>query len=779
MTEGLHRLFFSRLQDPPPAGNIQFYDGFFPALPAGPYTIGVTHAVTAPTGTNPSYTITQAFRVLAPEFQLDPNTVESAVPADGTTAVLDQMVPTVVLSDPSLPWERSLVPDTPPPKVGEPLPWLALLLFAEGEVILQPNSSSPLITSSVQDLLATNTDILKPTLPVGWVADDVLASQCQSIVVRGAAWPVMPSKDDLPYMAHCRITNVANEDPGLVSVLLGNRLPLAAGSAPLRYYAHVVSLEGFADYLEPNAKPLPEKPGGGPVDVQMCSLANYTFTALPEAGLSFEELMKGLISSEVATPLLRLPGGTGQVAAGSVEDRLAQGYVPLTLDSLSGEQSFAWYRGPLSAVVPQPLPPVGNPPVPVTQAKSADALMIYVQEQGLFDLSYAAAWNMGRQLALANAGFAKALNRYHRQAVTALNTIAQKRALPLTAGETPAAMLAHGASKRAFARAVGQGLARNWDSAMKGIGGTPAKAQFVHGNASVARKRVRGLVKPLALLKEPGVVEAISAKLGDPADPVAEWLASLANLIPVPFSSLVADGRMLPAESIRFFYIDPGWIDALLAGALSLARQTSLGSAVTDALTPGLRQRALARQRATLRRSFEAAHLETESAGVGDVPLPTVAVSGVLIRSAMVSGWPGMAISGTAAGAPVDVVRDATLAPSIRLVLFAGTPDTLTLAKPYQGLQFGVEDNGIVPRYVTSAGQIGKQIPGIPPVPPGGYEEFLKVYTRTASGSVIQMKALATALATATSDPTGFGPGDFAMQMVFSPEMQQFTPVTG
>jgi hypothetical protein len=40
----------------------------------------------------------------------------------------------------------------------------------------------------------------------------------------------------------------------------------------------------------------------------MCSLANYTFTALPEAGLSFEELMKGLIQSEVATPLLRLPG---------------------------------------------------------------------------------------------------------------------------------------------------------------------------------------------------------------------------------------------------------------------------------------------------------------------------------------------------------------------------------------------------------------------------------------------------------------------------------------
>ena len=42
-------------------------------------------------------------------------------------------------------------------------------------------------------------------------------------------------------------------------------------------------------------------------------------------------------------------------------------------------------------------------------------------------------------------------------------------------------------------------------------------------------------------------------------------------LRPVPFSHLVPDLRMLPTELIRFFYVDQGWIDAAVAGALSLA----------------------------------------------------------------------------------------------------------------------------------------------------------------------------------------------------------------
>jgi hypothetical protein len=54
------------------------------------------------------------------------------------------------------------------------------------------------------------------------------------------------------------------------------------------------------------------------------------------------------------------------------------------------------------------------------------------------------------------------------------------------------------------------------------------------------------------------------------------WLAALRLLSGVPFQHIVADERLLPPESARFFYIDRGWTDALIQGALSVG-------AVTDA----------------------------------------------------------------------------------------------------------------------------------------------------------------------------------------------------
>jgi hypothetical protein len=46
----------------------------------------------------------------------------------------------------------------------------------------------------------------------------------------------------------------------------------------------------------------------------------------------------------------------------------------------------------------------------------------------------------------------------------------------------------------------------------------------------------------------------------------------------VPFNNLVANPVMLPQETIRFFYIDQNWTDALLDGALSIGVQSSRDS---------------------------------------------------------------------------------------------------------------------------------------------------------------------------------------------------------
>ena len=52
-------------------------------------------------------------------------------------------------------------------------------------------------------------------------------------------------------------------------------------------------------------------------------------------------------------------------------------------------------------------------------------------------------------------------------------------------------------------------------------------------------------------------------------DELERWLVGLRLLERVPFHYLVPDARMLPAESVRFFYLDRTWTDRLVDGAMA------------------------------------------------------------------------------------------------------------------------------------------------------------------------------------------------------------------
>jgi hypothetical protein len=772
VTPHLPKIAFSRLAAPAAPGNIQFYDGYFPALPANTYQISVKHEVSGAPDSVPVYNAPQSAIVQAPEFTIDPAIVQTVYPPNGATDIYDQELSFLVLTDPALPWERALIPDQPP-SPGEPTPWLALVLFADGEMLLPPNSHDPVSTCTVAQFLADDANVLKPVLPSGWVSAEMLSSQCQTITIPGAIFnAMMPQKGELRYLAHCRGVNVPDEDQVLLSVLLANRLPLAktdvAPAQPMRYHAHLISLEGFAGYLgASNAIPL-KSDQSGLKDVQLVSLFNWTFSSLPEPGLSFEQLVTGLIQSETETPALRLPVPSNANTPKAVIDRLNDGCVALKFVAGSGEESFAWYRGPFTPVVPQALPEVGDARVPIAQASSADELMIYLAEQGLFDLSYAAAWNIGRGLALEDASFALAMYKYNLRAKNAVATLSQRLAMPhLAAVQDPRKLLARDANRRQFVQLVGEGLGQRWTEALSRArnGTRPASNK----RSARARPRAR-IVQPRHVLAHPEVASALGEHLEESTNPVAAWLANLSLLYPVPFSYFVPDPRMLPVESIRFFYVDPSWIDALVAGAISIAVKTSADAAAIAAVHPRIRQAvALHVQRQFVRPAPVAAAVS----GAANA----TAMTGMLIRSQLISGWPALVVSATAGGAPVTIVRNDRPSPNVRLCLFQGVPDTVNLAEPYQGLRFGIEDNGVAPRYVTSDGQTGAQMSGVKTktVPADGYSGFLQKYCRTPVGGIITVATLAGDLATATgASPDKFGAGDFAIQMVQAPELQSF-----
>lgn len=328
--------------------------------------------------------------------------------------------------------------------------------------------------------------------------------------------------------------------------------------------------------------------------------------------------------------------------------------MPLPFRAHSGEHTFAWYRGPLSPVRPRPLP---TPPELLGRPRSASQLLIYLEEFGIFDVSYAAAFSLGRALAVADTDFGSGYTRGVRS---------QRRLK---------------ASGKRFAPTV-----------------TPPKAPEHEPDARSAHAR---------------------------------WLSRLRLLDHVPFAYLVPDARMLPSERLRLCHVDPDWINALEAGAASVATGDPEDEWAADQLW-------------ALR-----AH-----------PTPAAAL---LLRSALVTAWPGMAIRCVDEAGPVAVARRATLASGVELMLLGRPPTNVTLEEPHRSAHLGITpEKKITLREIT--GRIGASRKSVP----------VSGALRSAEPMVLDLGARLHELLK-TEFGTGIGPSAMALQLVASTEYQVLT----
>ncbi len=251
------------------------------------------------------------------------------------------------------------------------------------------------------------------------------------------------------------------------------------------------------------------------------------------------------------------------------------------------------------------------------------------------------------------------------------------------------------------------------------------------------------ITEAVSLLSE-SVVEVINEDAPDPGPRAVPrdlrmWLGRLRLLSGVPFAHLVADPALLPAESIRFFYLDRDWTDALVQGALSVGTVTTADRA------------ALTRLYGVVRDEVDEAERLVRLPGVdpGDaVPVgPAGTISGFLLRSRMVSGWPGLhvrgyAVDNLAVNPPVQddevgeehdtqlrrlhLLRLERLAPAVLLALFDGVPSVVHVEEPRAGIQFGVEEKGM-----QLAGTVRLTLDAIRPLDVPSGTRFVDPLTRT------------------------------------------------
>ena len=755
-----------------PEGQIRFIDSYQPGLKDGTYTIKVSQTVSAPNVTVPD--LPQGFVVSGPRFVIDPSEIHAEFPPNGTCSQFAEVLPHLVLNKRLLPWERDI------PGLSDAVPWLALLVLQKDELIGDETDNTTVIanyakTMTVGQLIANaSTTVRTPQLDPQTVSADELAMSCQVITISSTTFAqIVPTARELPYLAHGRQVDTSNKvlmdmkDDGVFSVVVANRFPLPGDATNgAKTIVHLVSLEGFGDLIGGKSPVQPSQ-----AQVQMVSLLSWSFSCVADPSQKFSGLVQNLAYDSsgawrpAASLLLRLPftpSSATDPATVSAQQRLNDGYVPLGYHAQTGEDSFAWYRGPLTPVI--------SNAVPRNSAfETAAAAMIYDPSNGVFDHSLAAAWQCGRSQALADQTYATTLMRLRQSTNDYVDQVSlQGIATPAPAQQAThvklAALFSSGAIKKIQEISTAGDAARPKRILRAKKAPTPAPVN-----------QMRGLMATETV--QSGVDQQTST---DPdAIAVANWLGQLQLLYGVPFVHLVADVRMLPAESIRFFYLDPNWINALTDGALCIGLGTSKESSTQASLTAQLEEMAAA----------AALSYRADSLGQPPPPAATGPTAGFLIRSALVRGWPGLVVSATSGGNALPLLRSDHLADDVLFCLFNGVPDSVTLSEPHEGLEFGVDDNGAVttrivsPPAVTDGHDVTIYNPQDPtaslPTLRAGGMRVLNLNTDpnypTAAAPASATDLLSTLAKTLNVGTGAIGPANFAVQMVKGPEELTFT----
>jgi len=235
---------------------------------------------------------------------------------------------------------------------------------------------------------------------------------------------------------------------------------------------------------------------------------------------------------------------------------------------------------------------------------------------------------------------------------------------------------------------------------------------------------------------------ALRARMANPvqvAAPVPEaemppymesFLAHLRLLIGVPFNYLVPDSRLLPDESIRFFYLDRSWTDRLVDGAISVGKIGTREQAHHQAHAPVVNQQVDLSERIVRTLQRRLTDFPTAK-GINDGnKKPADLITGFLMRSAAVSGWPhmdvrafntiiqpGLDVNQIPTDQVLPLLRLERLSPSVLVALFQGVPELVWCEEPHHGVQFAISETPSGKLFIPPRDSTGAEVLTAQPIP--------------------------------------------------------------
>ncbi len=452
---------------------VSFIQHDIPGLEDGKYQLNVSQQVTDAKGhivSDDSLSVSYRFAVTGDRFRLSKPTelVYSVFPAENASGEYNTVLPNVVFTKTTFPWSRYPTKtlneefDNAPPSPGQDTDvdmstWLTVILLDEDDVAnyagqypsfkLTPADAAIgdlfLSSANPQSTLGTNYSyfygVTDQSQPLSTYLDpgDQLTDTVQILdIPLELFFKIAPTINDLSLMAHVRKVSLINkptmpgisdvgEPEGSFSIVFGNRLP----NPMKKTYAYLVSLEEMEDFLPTSEDGgAPDNQDGFTPDIskllRLAVLKSWNFYSTGESA-TFVDQLNALnnaappVNHETNADLaantnLRLT--CPEAAIPIVKAALGMGYVPLNHNLRAAEytsgvftidRTVSWYRGPLA---PYQIDKAAiNLPIP-----SPDKATIFDPTTGMLDVSYAAAWTLGRQMALQDTSFSTALYNWKK-----------------------------------------------------------------------------------------------------------------------------------------------------------------------------------------------------------------------------------------------------------------------------------------------------------------------------------------------------------------------------
>ncbi|KAL2113300.1 hypothetical protein VUR80DRAFT_4625 [Thermomyces stellatus] len=587
-----------------------------PSLIAGPeYMITAEQTVAAPTADKPLLLAAkQPFTVDAPRFSLPEGSVYSKYPPPGYPEE-HRILPHIVLSDPHLPWERVGSPSTEhTPDERSRVPWLVLLSFTQDELKLEQGSlkgfgqfkqtSTLSIKMKVGDLRGI-TNAANPITDADFPG--VSENTGEFIFMKSNLFKSLfstfdkdnkrvekeyPDTQQYKFLSHVRKVNTTGmavggtEDVGIFSIVVGNRAGTLHNKTPATVAVHLVSIEGVEKM---------KFPGADKDYVSLCSLHSWNYTVMPPNTLNVYDTFVALGSSlSVLRPPNKLIDSLkgGDRVQVRLAKRLTDGYSLVKYCLQTGEPTMAFYRGPFTPVV------VPRNPHFDTCSNSGQEFQTLDQQLGIIDVTYSSAWNVGRVLAAGDQSFTSALTRFR----SAIHAAAIKKAKLHAIADVEAGTGFR--TRRDVLRDIKSTfrklnnihrphLSDDDDDQDPGSGGPlprlapkdrwfrPRLGKKQYPSLGLENSKIidsyakyaKEVALDLAMAKDGTVYNETNSPLSTDWMVILAWVMDRMFLSGVPAHYLLSDPSHLTPESLKFFYIDPNWVDAMIDGALSLGNE--------------------------------------------------------------------------------------------------------------------------------------------------------------------------------------------------------------